>query len=128
MTVLHYWETWCCPEADIETLAKIQEKYKEDLTIVGCNIESLQVGAGDLESKQEAATEKFRDFVRANRGKMTWVQLHEPGGVDASPLAHKLGVSLEPLVVLIDAEGKLVEANIAVSDLEREIERTRRKK
>ncbi len=128
IVVLHYWETWCCSEDDIEALAKLQEKYKDDLEIIGCNIEGFQMGETDPELQAEKATAKFKEFYNDNRSKMTWLQLHEPGGVDSSPLAHQLGVSLEPTVALVDAEGQLVDANIAIADLDREIERERRRK
>ena len=128
IVVLHFWETWCCSEDDIEALAKLQEKYKDDLEIIGCNIEGFQLGETDPEQQAEKATANFKEFYNDNRGKMTWLQLHEPGGVDSSPLAHQLGVSLEPTVALVDAEGQLVDANIAIADLDREIERERRRK
>ena len=117
LVVLHFWETWCLQEDEIEILAKLAKKYREELVIVGCNVES-----GD------SAKEEFTKFVKANSTKMIWQQLHEPGGVDNSPLAHQLGLALEPLLVLVDKEGKLVESNIAIGDLEREIERERRRR
>lgn len=117
MVVLHFWETWCLQDEEIELLAKIAKKYEDDLVVVGCNVES-----GD------DATDAFGKFLKANNRLMTWRQLHEPGGVDGSPLAHQLGLSLEPLLVLVDKEGKLVESNIAIGDLEREIERERRRR
>lgn len=116
IVVLHFWETWCIQDDEIESLAKLAAKYKDDVVIVGCNIEG-----GDN------ATAQFQAFAKSKSGTMTWPQLHEPGGVDSSPLAHQLGVSLEPLVVLVDKEGKLVESNISMGDLEREIERERRR-
>ena len=117
MVVLHFWETWCFQEDEIEALAKLAKKYKDDLVVVGCNVES-----GD------DATAEFSRFAKKNSSKMGWLQLHEPGGVDNSPLAHQLGVALEPLIVLVDKDGKLVESNIAIADLEREIERERRRR
>lgn len=117
IVVLHYWETWCIQDDELEVLAKLAKKYKDDIVIVGCNIES-----------GEGATDKFKSFVKSKSSIMTWTQLHEPGGVDNSPLAHQLGVALEPLIVLVDKEGKLVESNISTGDLEREIERERRRK
>ncbi|MEL7500350.1 MAG: redoxin domain-containing protein [Planctomycetota bacterium] len=117
IVVLHYWETWCLQKDEIELLDKIAKKFKDDVVIIGCNIES-----GD------GATQSFNQFVKANSKNMAWPQLHEPGGVDGSPLAHQLGVALEPLIVLVDREGKLVESNISIGDLEREIERERRRR
>ena len=36
--------------------------------------------------------------------------------------------SLEPLVALVDAKGRLVESNISIRDLDREIERLKKSK
>ena len=113
LVVLHFWETWCFPETDIKELERLAKKYKDDLTIVGCNIEGPNA---------PEATTKFVDFMKTHP-EINWVQLHEPGSVEDSPLAHQLGISTEPAVFLIDGTGKLVESNIGISNLEREIER-----
>ncbi|MCP4098806.1 MAG: TlpA family protein disulfide reductase [Planctomycetaceae bacterium] len=113
IVVLHFWETWCCPENDIKELGRLAKKYKDELTIIGCNIEGPNSAEG---------TKKFLEFLKAHP-EITWVQLHEPGSVEDSPLAHQLGISTEPAVFLLDAKGKLIESNIGISNLEREIER-----
>lgn len=113
LVVLHFWETWCFSEADIKELSRLSSKYKNEITIVGCNIEG---------PKSAEATNKFKNFLVAHP-EIEWVQLHEPGSVDNSPLAHELGIATEPAVFLIDAQRKLVEPNIGISNLEREIER-----
>ncbi|MDB2525480.1 redoxin domain-containing protein [Mariniblastus sp.] len=113
IVILHFWETWCCPENDINELARLAKKYKDDLTIIGCNIEGPNATEG---------TKKFLEFLKAHP-EITWIQLHEPGSVEDSPLAHELGISTEPAVFLLDAKGKLIEGNIGISNLEREIER-----
>ena len=118
IVVLHFWETWCFEESDIKDLARLQSKFKDDLVIVGCNIEGSTNGGGDAE-----ATKEFRAFLARNKSEVTWIQLHAPGSVDRSPLAHQLGIATEPTIVLVDREGKLVETNISISALEREIVR-----
>jgi hypothetical protein len=123
IVVLHYWETWCCDEDDIKELARLQSKYKDELVVVSCNIEGIPNGGDEAD-----ATKEFQQFVSRNAGKMTWTQLHEPGSVDSSPLAHQLGIATEPTIILVDKEGKLVETNISLDSLEREIERERRRK
>ena len=110
IVILHYWENWCADEFD--TIERLAEKHKDDVVFVGCNI--------------DATTAEFRDFMAKNRN-VTWLQLHEPGGVEKSPLAHQLGVSTLPLVLLVDAQGKLVESNLAFGDLERDIQRELRR-
>ena len=110
IVILHFWETWCADEFD--TIERLAEKHKDDVVFVGCNTDST--------------TAEFRDFMSQNRN-VTWLQLHEPGGVEKSPLAHQLGVSTLPLILLVDGQGKLVESNLAFGDLEREIQRELRR-
>jgi glutathione peroxidase-family protein len=111
--ILHFWETWCCPETDIKELSRLAKKYKDELTIIGCNIEGPNAAEG---------TKKFLDFLKQHP-EINWVQLHEPGSVEDSPLAHQLGISTEPAVFLLDSKKNLIEGNIGISNLEREIER-----
>jgi thiol-disulfide isomerase/thioredoxin len=113
IVVIHYWETGCdfCIE-EFEALERLSEKYKDELILIGANI--------DLE------TSKFESFMREHPN-IRWTQLHEPGGVEKSPLAHQLGPSSLPLIVLIDQEGNLVEAGIPADELDREIQRLIRK-
>lgn len=110
IVILHYWENWCADEFD--TIERLAEKHKDNVVFIGCNTDST--------------TAEFKDFMAKNRN-VTWLQLHEPGGVEKSPLAHQLGVSTLPLVLLVDAQGRLVESNLAFGDLEREIQRELRR-
>ena len=111
IVVLHFWETWC-PNIGFAELAKIHGKF-DDVAIVSCNIEEK--------------TETFKKFYAQNKSKLPWTHLHAPGSVDNSPLAHQLGIATLPMLILVDKEGKLVETNIAITDLEREIVRERRR-
>ena len=121
IVVLHFWETWCFSDEDVDELTKLAAKYKEDLVIVGCNVEGGRPGDANGE-----ATERFRKFIKSNPD-ISWTQLHAPGSVEDSPLAHQLGIATEPVVFLVDKAGKLVESNIGISNLEREIVRERRR-
>ncbi len=122
IVVLHFWETWCFSDGDIEELARLQSKFKGDVVVVGCNIEGASNGGSDAD-----ATKEFRAFVSRNSKKLTWTQLHAPGSVDGSSLAQQLGIATEPTVVLVDRLGKLVETNISLGALEREIVREKRR-
>ena len=95
--VVHFWKTWRVDE--FEELVRIDQKYN-DVVIVSCNI-------GE-ESK------KFQAYYAKNRSKMEWTHLHAPD------------ISEEPMVFLIDGQGRLVETGIALGDLEREVVRERR--
>ena len=124
IVVLHFWETWISTlEDDIEELARLQSKFKDDVVIVGCNIEGSSTGGGDAE-----ATKEFQDFLSRNKSELTWIQLHSPGSVQNSSLAQQLGIATEPTIVLVDRKGQLVETNLSLDSLEREIVREKRRK
>lgn len=123
IVVLHFWETWCCGDGDIKELARLQSKFEDDVVVVGCNVEGATNGGTDAD-----ATKEFNAFISRNSKTMTWLQLHAPGSVDGSPLAQQLGIATEPTIVLVDREGKLVETNISLGSLEREIVREKRRK
>lgn len=111
--IVHYWETDC--EACVDGFKELQRlgaTYKSDLVIVGANLD---------ESK-----DKVKQYLAKNRS-INWPQLYAPGGAEKSPLAMQLGVSTLPLTMLIDQRGKLIETNIPVDDLEREVQRVIRR-
>ena len=122
IVVLHFWETWCFSDGDIEKLARLQSKFKGDVVVIGCNIEGSTNGGSDAD-----ATKEFNAFVSRNSKKLNWVQLHAPGSVDESALAQQLGIATEPTIILVDRLGKLVETNISLDALEREIVREKRR-
>lgn len=108
MVVIHYWATWCeaCVE-DFDELKRLKAKYKGELSIIGANVD------GDSE-----------EVVAFLRGKgVTWPQLWAEGGLDASPVATQLGVTTLPLTILIDKDGKVLENEATVNDLDRDIQR-----
>ena len=49
-----------------------------------------------------------------------WVQLHEDGGLDGR-LAEELGVLTLPTMLLLDAEGNVVDRNVMITDLEKKL-------
>ena len=111
IVVIHFWETWC-PDG-LDEVQRLAEKYKEDVVFIGCNI--------DVETKT------YQAYMQANPDFFTWQHLHAPGSLEKSPLAQQLGVPSEPLVLIVNKKGELAEPDVAFSDLEREIERQRRK-
>lgn len=112
IVVLHYWASWCdgCVK-DFEELQRLRAKYRDELVVVGVNIDDDVKAAQDVLTRNKSAV---------------WTQLYEPGGMLESPLAQQLGVTTLPLTVLIDKEGKLVDANITTIDLDRGIQRLQR--
>lgn len=108
MVVIHYWATWCeaCVE-DFDELKRLKAKHKGELSIIGANLD-----------------EDSKEVVSFLRGKgVTWPQLWAEGGLDASPVATQLGVTTLPLTILIDKDGKVLENEASVNDLDRDIQR-----
>ncbi|HEX4129286.1 MAG TPA: redoxin domain-containing protein [Pirellulales bacterium] len=106
VVVLYYWATWSEPcLKDLATLRELQAKYARDgLAIVGISLDNQ---ANDLTT-----------FMKTN--KLPWQQVYEPGGLD-SPLANALGILTLPSVLLIDKQGKVVNRNVHVGELDKEV-------
>ena len=109
IVVIHYWETWCDACIDnFDELEKLNSKYRSKLNIVGANLDTDK--------------EKLTKFLAQNQT-LSWPQLNAPGGVEKSPLAVQLGVTTLPMTLLIDQRGNLVESNVPIEELDREIQR-----
>lgn len=109
VVIIHFWETWCTNGFD--DLKKVNAKYDKEIVLVGANIEK--------------DTKDFRNYMKENRD-VNWTQLHAPGGMEDSPLAIQVGLVSEPMVMIFDKDGKLVESQASFSDLDREIQRLTR--
>ena len=105
--LVHYWATWCEPcKVDIAQIRELATKYgPKKLAIVGIALDNDPQQLGKyLQTKP-----------------IPWPQLHEPGGLDGR-LAEELGVLTLPTMLLVDAEGKVVDRNVAITDLERKLD------
>lgn len=111
IVILHFWETWCAD--GLEQIQRLSEKYKEDVVFVSCNL--------------EMETKTFEDFLKKNPEYGGWIHLHAPGSIESSELAHQLGIPSEPLLILVNKKGELEEPMVIFSELERQIERQRRR-
>ena len=113
IVIFHYWETWCesCIEG-FEELQRLSAKYRDKIRIVGVNLD------------EESA--KVKQFLSKNRS-VNWPQLYSPGGVEKSPLAIQMGIATLPMNILVDASGNMVESNVPVDELDREIQRILRR-
>lgn len=111
--VLFFWVTWSPTNGDdFRELQRLAAKYKDDLAVVGVN----------LDEKREDAAAFLKQNPNAN-----WPNLYEEGGLESSPLATQLGITAPPMVVLVDKEGKAVDTTLAVAELDREIQRLNRR-
>ena len=86
-------------------LSHLQAKFAgRRVALIGVSLDS---DVGEL--KQYASTHR-----------LTWTQLHEPGGLD-SRLANEMGILTLPTMILVDPAGRVVRRNIHVQQLEEEI-------
>lgn len=100
--LIHYWATWCDPcKKDIESIGKLFAKYGKNFVPIGVNLDS---------DKSNVAS-----FLSKNR--LPWPQIYEEGGLD-SPPAVELGILTVPTMLLLDEDGKVVNRNIHITELE----------
>jgi thiol-disulfide isomerase/thioredoxin len=105
--LIQYWATWCGPaKNDMGVLKQLVGKYGRSLAVIGV---SLDANAKDLKA-----------YLAENR--LPWEQIFEEGGQD-SPPANALGIITVPTMVLVDADGKVVNRNIQASEIEGELKK-----
>jgi thiol-disulfide isomerase/thioredoxin len=111
--VIHYWATWCEPcKQDMQLLRRLQAAYaRTGLQLVGINVDGTK--------------EQAEAFIAESR--LPWTQLFEPGGLEGSSLANRLGVQTLPTILLIDADGKVVRHNIQAPELDAELQKLTKK-
>ena len=108
VVLIQFWATWCEPcKADLPTIAKAQKKFAAQ----GFEVVSVSL---------DNSSQELRQYLQANN--LPWTHLYEDGGLD-SPLAEQLGIALVPTMVLVGADGKVVDRNISAPDLDRELSR-----
>ena len=105
--LVHYWATWCEPcKVDIAQIRELAAKYgPKKFAVVGIALDS-----------EKSQLEKF---LQAKP--IAWPQLHEAGGLDGR-LAEELGILTLPTMILLDAEGKVVDRNVVITELEKKID------
>lgn len=105
--LVHYWATWCEPcKVDIAQIRELYAKYgPKKFNAVGVVLDSDK--------------EQLAKFLAAKP--IPWPQMHEADGLDGR-LAEELGVLTLPTMILLDADGKVVDRNLVITDLERKLE------
>jgi thiol-disulfide isomerase/thioredoxin len=105
--LVHYWATWCEPcKVDIAQIRELFRKYgPKKFQVVGVTLDS---------DKQQLA-------AYLAEKPMPWPQLHESGGLDGR-LAEELGVLTLPTMLLLDADGNVVDRSLVITDLERKLD------
>lgn len=105
--LVHYWSTDCEPcKVDLAQIRELQAKYgAKKFAVVGVALD------GDKA--------KLVKFLQAKP--LPWPQLHEPGGLD-SRLAEEFGVLALPTMVLVGADGNVVDRNVSINGLEKKLD------
>ncbi|MFM1996224.1 MAG: Thiol-disulfide oxidoreductase ResA [Planctomycetota bacterium] len=105
--LVHYWATWCEPcKVDMAQIRELAAKYgPKKFAVVGITVDS-----------DKAQLEKF-----LKSKPLGWPQLHEAGGLDGR-LAEELGILTLPTMILLDAEGKVVDRNVVITELEKKLD------
>jgi tetratricopeptide (TPR) repeat protein len=103
VVLIHYWATWCEPCK--ENMVLLRDFYAKrggrDFDIIGVCLDNNGAAA-----KQYLAQNRFG-----------WKHVHEPGGLDGR-LALELGIMTPPHMILVDQNGKVVNNNIHIPELE----------
>jgi len=105
--LVHYWSTDCEPcKVDLAQIRELQTKHgPKKLRVIGVALD------GDKA--------KLVKFLQSKP--LPWPQLHEPGGLD-SRLAEEFGVLALPTMVLVGADGAVVDRNVSITGLEKQLD------
>ena len=108
VVLIQYWATWCGPcKADMAMLKELLAKYgSAGLTILGVNL--------------DGAAKEMADYLAENR--LPWPQIREEGGLDSRP-ANELGILTLPTMILVDQQGRVVNRNVQITELEGELKK-----
>jgi thiol-disulfide isomerase/thioredoxin len=105
--LIQYWATWCTPaKNDMAVLKQLVGKYGRSFAVVGVSVDA---GAKELNA-----------YLAENP--MPWEQIYEEGGQDSRP-ANALGIITVPTMIFIDGEGKVLNRNIQVGEIEAELKK-----
>lgn len=104
--VIHYWAAWCEPcKVDIARIRELREKYGGGkLGVVGVV----------LDSDRESVARYLADRP------IPWPQLIEEQGLDGR-LAEEFGVLTLPTMVLVGADGRVIDRSVSINDLDRRL-------
>lgn len=101
-----FWSTTCKPcEDDLPALRSLYQQYKsQGFEIVGVNLDPTSDGV-------EAYLAKH---------KVTWPQIHEPGGQESKP-ARDFGIVSLPVMILVGQDGRVLSRSTSVESLKEQL-------
>ncbi len=105
--LIQYWATWSGPaKADMATLKELWNKHGRSFTVIGVNLDN--------------SVKDLNAYLGENP--LPWPQIYEAGGLDSRP-ANVFGILTVPTMILVDQQGKVVNRNIAIADVEAEVKK-----
>jgi TolA-binding protein/peroxiredoxin len=107
VVLIQYWATWSKCQADMAIIKDLLEKYgKAGFKVIGVNVDSQ--------------AEEVKQFLSENA--VPWPQIFEEGGLDSRP-ANELGILTVPTTILVDEQGKVIDRNVRVAELDDELKK-----
>ena len=105
--LIQYWATWCTPaKNDMAVLKQLVGKYGRSFAVIGVSV--------------DGSVKELNAYLGENP--MPWEQIYEEGGQDSRP-ANALGIITVPTMILVDGEGKVINRNIQVGEIEAELKK-----
>ncbi len=106
VVLIQYWASWCEPcKTDMSVLKDMAIRYgTKGFEVIGVNLDT--------------SIEEMKSYLGQNP--LPWKQIHEDGGLDSRP-ASELGIHMLPTMILVDQDGKVVNRNIHVAELDTEL-------
>lgn len=105
IVVLYFWDSWSDSAFGLSRDLKTIADKNKNIQFIGINVDD--------------STENMKAHLAANP--VPFPQIHEPGDMDRpggieSPSALYWGLQIPPMMILYDAEGKVVEQNITTAN------------
>jgi tetratricopeptide (TPR) repeat protein len=104
--LVYYWSTEMPNISDLAVLKELHARYGKGFAILGVSLDNNKA--------------TLDGFLKKNR--LPWDQIWEPGGHDSRP-AIELGIMSLPTALLLDGQGRVINRNIHVSEVEAELKK-----
>lgn len=105
VVLIQFWSTTCEPALhDMEQIKELLARYNKDFAVIGIALDGRK--------------DDVLGYLKAHP--LPWPQIYEPGGLE-SRLANELGILTLPTMLLVDQKGKVVNRNVHITELAREL-------